>query len=361
MSSELENLFENHTGRLVRKWMHYFDVYTTHFERYRDKPITILEIGVCDGGSLQLWKEYFGDSVRIIGVDLDPRCKAFEEDGIEIHIGSQDDRNFLKNLKTKIPKVDILLDDGGHTMSQQIGTFEELFDHVADDGVYFCEDVHTSYWPTYGGGYNREGTYIEYCKNLIDKLNAWHSRKDDLSVDEFTRTAGSIHFYDSIVAIEKKKVQKPKVKGRGKWNYTAVDLPKVLAIYDEEFSKAENQPVWMRVNYGKALMQAQKYSEADDQFRVCIDANPSHWSLWLLRAQAHHAIQSDEKAHEYATNALEFRDGLVPALLILAEVSKRRGDVAGCKHFVNRILENDSNHKGAMRILQSIDDVQAVG
>ena len=89
-------------------------------------------------------------------MDIDSRCKAFEEDGIEIFIGSQEDREFWRKLKTKIPKVDILIDDGGHTMRQQIVTFEEMFDFVKDGGVYLCEDLHTSYWKSYGG-YNARG------------------------------------------------------------------------------------------------------------------------------------------------------------------------------------------------------------
>ena len=203
-----EQLFYENNDRLVNKWTCYFNVYDRYFEKYRGKELVILEIGVSQGGSLSMWKKYFGEGAKIYGIDINPKCKELEEEGITIFIGSQEDRNFLKTVKTQIPKIDILLDDGGHTMKQQIVTFEEMFSHVKGDGVYICEDCHTSYWPVYGGGYLRRGTFIEYSKKLIDKLNAWHYNK--MNVDDFTRTVKSISFYDSMVVFEKCTMEEPK-------------------------------------------------------------------------------------------------------------------------------------------------------
>jgi hypothetical protein len=207
--NDLERYFRNNTKRVVFKWHHYFEAYHQHFNRFRNQDVIILEIGVSQGGSLQMWKDYFGPKAKIYGVDIDPRCKQFEEENIEIFIGSQSDRNFLRNIVSKIPKVDILIDDGGHSMKQQIVTFEELFSHVKDNGVYLCEDCHTSYWWNYGGGYKRKNTFIEYSKNWIDYINAWHSKSSRLKVNDFTRTVKSIHYYDSIVVLEKGRVEQP--------------------------------------------------------------------------------------------------------------------------------------------------------
>ena len=117
------------------------------------------------GGSLNMWSNYFWENTKIYGIDIDPRCKEFEKNNIEIFIGSQSDKNFLEKLN-KIPKVDILIDDGGHSMEQQIITFNTLFSHIKDDGIYLCEDIHTSYWLYFGGGYKRAGTFIEYSKKF---------------------------------------------------------------------------------------------------------------------------------------------------------------------------------------------------
>ena len=207
--SDLEKYFRNNNNRLIHKWNHYFDIYERHFNRFRNKEIVILEIGVSQGGSLQMWKDYFGDKAKIFGIDIDPRCKKLEEENIKIFIGSQSDREFLRKIKETIPLVDILIDDGGHYMDQQIVSYEELFSHIKNNGVYLCEDLHTSYWPKWGGGHRKSDTFIEYSKNFIDYLHAFHSKQSSLKVNSFTRSADSIHYYDSIIVIEKRNREKP--------------------------------------------------------------------------------------------------------------------------------------------------------
>lgn len=213
--NDLETYFAQNTKRLIWKWHHYFNVYDRHFSRFRGKEVVILEIGVWQGGSLQMWRDYFGDKVRIIGVDIDPRCKEFEEENIQIHTGSQSDRTFLRELVAKLPPIDIVIDDGGHSMEQQIVSFEELFPAVKSDGVYLVEDIHTSYWLTFGGGHKRRGTFIEYSKNFIDKINAFHSEQRSLQVDDFTRSVDSLHYYDSILVIEKRPISPPTHEMKG--------------------------------------------------------------------------------------------------------------------------------------------------
>lgn len=157
-----------------------------------------------------MWKHYFGAGAKVFGVDINPNCKQFEEAGVQIFIGDQADRNFLRKLARLLPPIDILIDDGGHTMHQQIATFEELFPTVAPEGVYLCEDLHTSYWHRWGGGYRKRGSFIEYSKRWIDQLNAWHSREPRrLQVTAFTRSAHSLHYYDSVLVVEKRPMQPP--------------------------------------------------------------------------------------------------------------------------------------------------------
>lgn len=157
-----------------------------------------------------MWKQYFGPHAKVFGIDINPHCKKLEEQQVEIFIGDQEDKTFLKELAGKIPRIDILIDDGGHTMQQQINTFEELFPRIDQNGVYLCEDLHTSYWPDFGGGYKEPGTFIEYSKNFIDYIHAWHSRQSDLlGITEFTRSVHSLHYYNSILVIEKRPIEKP--------------------------------------------------------------------------------------------------------------------------------------------------------
>lgn len=212
----LQEIFDKHTGRRIDKWIHYFEVYERHFERYRGKEFTFLEIGISQGGSLQMWRKYFGPKARIIGVDIDERCLVLEEEGFEVFIGSQQDPNFWAKTLSEIGEIDILLDDGGHKMLQQIVTFKEVYPKIALRGVYLCEDVHTSYWIKYGGGVRRKGTFIEFTKRLIDDLQSYHSEQDSrLSPSTFTKTTNSIHFYDSIVVIEKGNHPQPSTEVNG--------------------------------------------------------------------------------------------------------------------------------------------------
>ena len=208
--NDLEAYFMANKGKLIHKWQHYFEIYDRHFSRFRGKEVHLVEFGVFHGGSLQMWKHYFGDKAKIYGIDIDPRCKELEEDQVEIIIGDQENRDFLRSLKDRIPRIDILIDDGGHTMKQQINTFEELFPVIDSHGIYLCEDLHTSYWEEWDGGYKKEGTFIEYSKEFIDYIHAWHSRNPyQFQVSEFTRTVNSLHYYDSILAIEKRPLEPP--------------------------------------------------------------------------------------------------------------------------------------------------------
>lgn len=203
----LEDYFRANDGRLIHKWTHYFDIYHRHFAPFRGKPVTVLEFGVSHGGSLQMWKHYFGKRARITGVDIDPRCARLTEDRVDVVIGDQGDRAFLRELGQRLGTIDVLIDDGGHTMEQQIATFEELWPRVRNGGVLAMEDLHTNYWERYGGGLRRPGTFIEYAKDLIDKQHAWHI--PGAESDEYTRSIAGMHVYNSIIVFDKGAVVRP--------------------------------------------------------------------------------------------------------------------------------------------------------
>jgi cephalosporin hydroxylase len=213
----LEEYFRNNDSHLIHKWMHYFDVYHRHFERFRGRPVVVLEFGVNQGGSLEMWRDYFGPEAKIFGVDIDPRCQQFEADNIRILIGDQADKEFLEQVVAEIgAPIDVVIEDGGHRMRQQKMTFKHIYPHMSDDGCFLTEDTHTSYWGRYGGGFRRPSTFMQFAKNKVDQLNAWHSQTEEFQVDEFTRTTDSIHFYDSIVVFERGKRTKPEHKVTGR-------------------------------------------------------------------------------------------------------------------------------------------------
>ncbi len=194
--------FLSNTGRTIFKWKHYFPAYERHFCRYINQSMTFLEIGIGQGGSLQLWKRYFGPYARIVGIDNQPACKAFEEDQIEVRLGDQSDPAFLASLLEEFGPFDVVLDDGSHQMAHVNASFSFLYPRMSKTGVYMIEDLHTAYDPAYGGGLRRESTFIERSKGLIDELNAdWI--KEGLTPTDFTSSTLSMHFYDSIAVFER--------------------------------------------------------------------------------------------------------------------------------------------------------------
>ena len=194
--------FLDHDERIIHKWKHYFPIYECYFSEFVYKPVTLVEVGCGRGGSLQMWKRYFGPHARIIGIDVNPACKNFEEDQIEVHIGPQQDHSFLQTVLDKIGIPDLVIDDGSHVMSHITATFQFLYPRMLKNGVYLVEDLHAAYWDEYEGGLRKPSTFVEHCKHLIDELNADHTR-GALEPTEFTNTTLGIHFYDSVVVFER--------------------------------------------------------------------------------------------------------------------------------------------------------------
>jgi hypothetical protein len=205
---EIARLFFGHRGRPIRKWVHYFAIYEGYLTKYRNKSITMLEIGVSGGGSLELWREYLGPDARIFGIDIDPECARRVTPPNEVRIGSQDDPKFLEAVIAEMGQPDIILDDGSHAARHQIASFEALFSHLKENGLYIVEDVHGAYWPElYDLAVWRPRTFIKYIHRLIDDMHGWyHYRPKKTSA---MREISAIHVHDSIVVIEKNQRVRP--------------------------------------------------------------------------------------------------------------------------------------------------------
>jgi hypothetical protein len=207
------------------KFKHYFSIYEKHFEKYVGTPVRLLEIGVQNGGSLEMWKKYFGPEAEIFGIDIDENCKKFEEDNITIEIGDASKREFWE-AHPELTDFDIIIDDASHHCSDQIETLNITYlDRLKDNAIYWCEDTHSSYFPDFGGsyknkgGYSNENSFIEYAKNIIDIIHYYylfsHNLKlkyrniypidipDNLKI--FIEACNAVHFYDSIVVLEKSR------------------------------------------------------------------------------------------------------------------------------------------------------------
>jgi|TARA_B110000240_G_scaffold45409_1_gene51145 hypothetical protein len=155
-----------------------------------------VEVGVLKGGSLFMWREFFGPKARIVGIDLNPRAKQWEEDGFEIYIGSQSDPSFWKKFLSEVGPIDVFLDDGGHTYVQQIITSECVLDSISDGGMLVVEDTHTSYLEGFGA---QTHSFVKYAKIWIDRIN---SRFCEFNTDQSGRKVWSMEIFDSIIAFK---------------------------------------------------------------------------------------------------------------------------------------------------------------
>jgi hypothetical protein len=205
---KLAGVFFEHHGRTIDKWVHYLEIYEHHLARYRNTSVKILEIGVFRGGSLELWRKYFGGDATIFGIDINPDCADYVTAPNQVRIGSQDDPDFLEKVVLEMGPPDIVLDDGSHIARHQRKSFDVLFPFLKPGGIYIMEDLHTAYWADgFGGGYGRKDNAIGHVKQMIDDMHAWYHLRP---VTTPAKTEiGAIHVYDSIVVIEKRHRDPP--------------------------------------------------------------------------------------------------------------------------------------------------------
>jgi hypothetical protein len=192
----------NKAGHVLDKWIHYFPIYTRHLTPYAGREVSVLEIGVYRGGSMRMWSHFFGPKARLVGVDIDPVAIISAGDRYSVVIADQADPEAMRNLAEKQGPFDVIIDDGGHSMVQQITSIETLFPMLNDGGIYLVEDCHTSYWDEYDGGRGREGTFMEWVKTRLDAVNGYH--QEDAVDPVWTRQVAGIHVYDSFVVLDKK-------------------------------------------------------------------------------------------------------------------------------------------------------------
>ncbi|MGO4120540.1 hypothetical protein [Arthrobacter sp. YAF16] len=174
----------------------YFSVYDHLFSRFVGKAPVIVEVGVLNGGSLYMWREFFGPDARIIGVDLNPEAVWLREEGFEIHIGDQSDPQFWEEFFRQVGDVDIFLDDGGHTYPQQIVTAASALDHIRNEGLLVVEDTHTSYMTEFGGPSNT--SFVSWALNLVHGVN--HRFSAFVEDHDPELRVWTVQFFESIVA-----------------------------------------------------------------------------------------------------------------------------------------------------------------
>ena len=193
----------NRAGYPLDKWIHYFPIYERHLAPYRGLPVRVLEIGVYRGGGLELLRHYLGPEAGLVGIDIDEAARIAIGARHVVEIGDQADPEFLRLVAEKHGPFDIVIDDGGHTMRQQVSSVETLFPLLNDGGTYLVEDCHTSYWQAYSDQGPDGQTFIEWVKGRIDDLNAYHHSQSEELRFPWQTHLGGLNIYDSVVVLTK--------------------------------------------------------------------------------------------------------------------------------------------------------------
>jgi hypothetical protein len=218
-----KEIFDSQRNFNSDKWEHYFDIYDHLLGKFYESKVNYLEIGVQNGGSLEIAKKLFASDSLIIGMDIDPNCKHLEgKVANQIIIGSQvDDATLLKI--SEFGPFDIIIDDGSHIQSHMIVTFFKLFPLLSQNGIYIIEDTHTNHSPEHQESFLGIGLY-DYFKGLSERLNIdfmnSHFRKDRYKlprnerssihqIPDIVRDIFSIEFFDSVIAIKKRTKTEP--------------------------------------------------------------------------------------------------------------------------------------------------------
>ncbi|MGR3526140.1 MAG: glycosyltransferase [Paracoccaceae bacterium] len=217
----LVELYDEHSGKLSDKWELYLSIYDKLFRDFRSRNVRILEIGIQNGGSLEVWAEYFPNFEKIVGCDIDETCSGltYADDRISVVVGDATDPTTEQRIIGISGQFDIIIDDGSHESGDIIKTFARYFRHLAPGGLFVAEDLHCSYWKdNFNGGLHAPFSSISFFKRLADITNFEHwgakatasdvlqyfSDTYDLGLDDANiLSVESVLFHNSICAVSK--------------------------------------------------------------------------------------------------------------------------------------------------------------
>ncbi len=219
MKSLLE-LYGEHQGKVSDKWPIYLAEYDRLFSGFREQPVRMLEIGIQNGGSLEIWSKYFPNAQILVGCDINPDCAklVYDDSRIQLVIGDANTDAVEKEILSHSTNFDLIIDDGSHTSSDIAKSFARYFRYLNEGGLFVAEDLHCSYWREYEGGLYYPYSSMAFFKRLADVVNHEHwgiakerrqllrgfSEKFSIEFDEGELAAiHSIEFFNSACVVRK--------------------------------------------------------------------------------------------------------------------------------------------------------------
>ena len=248
----LFEVFTSHQGKVSDKWELYLREYDRLFSAYREAPVRLLEIGIQNGGSLDIWADYFSPGSTLIGCDINPDCSAlvYDNPAISFIVGDANDPAVVEQVLQRAPVFDLIIDDGSHTSGDIVKTFTLYFQHLADGGLFVAEDLHCSYWEQYQGGLYDPYSSLSFFKRLSDVISHQHwgiarERKAILEgifghygcdIDESVLTTiHSVEFINSVCIVRKAPAQENVLGRRIVTGSDERVVPGILKLHNTEY------------------------------------------------------------------------------------------------------------------------------
>ncbi|MEB0047240.1 MULTISPECIES: glycosyltransferase [unclassified Pseudomonas] len=220
--NSLFELYSQHQGKVSDKWSIYLSEYDRIFSPYRELPVSILEIGIQNGGSLEIWSKYFNNASVFVGCDINPQCAVleYEDPRINVVVGDANSDSSENHILGLSPTFDIIIDDGSHTSGDIAKAFSRYFCKIKEGGVFVAEDLHCSYWQEWEGGIYYPYSSIAFFKRLADIVNYEHwgvDKSRDQLLKGFSAEYGlafseddlaeihSVEFFNSVCVVHKRQ------------------------------------------------------------------------------------------------------------------------------------------------------------
>jgi len=139
---KLSEIFNSDTYNTDKNDLGYIDnFYEDLFETIRNNPIKMMEIGVYNGGSIKLWKDYFHNESQIYASDINYFSHL---DGTYSIIGDMYSDEQVSKFSNDY--FDLIIDDGPHSFESFVLVMQKYFSKIKKDGILIIEDVINSAW-----------------------------------------------------------------------------------------------------------------------------------------------------------------------------------------------------------------------
>ncbi len=200
-SNPLIELSQAHSGKYSDKWESYLHVYWEELQHIQNSSADILEIGIQNGGSLEIWAKFFPKVNKIFGYDNDPKCGSlkFDDPRIKVFVGDASSKDSAVTIQKFSSNLGLVIDDGSHKSSNIIRSFLLFFPQLNPGGIFIIEDLHASYWEDWEGGLSAPNSSMQFLKLLSDVVNYDNWGIEAKRVDIFESIPSAVDLLDEYV------------------------------------------------------------------------------------------------------------------------------------------------------------------